>query len=51
MQHFGKIGTGDLVLLQQEIEGAEKEKQDKMQKGEEGGGLAREEQGGSPLGE
>jgi len=38
LQHFGKIGTGDLILLQQEIELAiEKEKQEreKIQKGEE----------------
>lgn len=38
LQHFGKIGTGDLILLQQEIEQAvEKDKQDreKIQKGEE----------------
>jgi THO complex subunit 1 len=38
LQYFGKIGTGDLTLLQQEIElGIEKEKQEreKAQKGEE----------------
>ena len=41
LQHFGKIGTGDLILLQQEIEqGIEKEKLDreKIQKGEEPSG-------------
>jgi THO complex subunit 1 len=38
LQYFGKIGTGDLILLQYEIEqGAEKDKLDreKIQKGEE----------------
>lgn len=38
LQHFGKIGTGDVILLQQEIDAAiDKEKQDreKAQKGEE----------------
>ena len=64
LQHFGKIGTGDLILLQQEIEqGIEKDKLDreKMQKGEEpssGGSVlgtaasatgAGDEQGASPL--
>ena len=27
MQHFGKIGTGDIILLQQEIENAKVEKE------------------------
>lgn len=58
LQHFGKIGTGDVILLQQEIEAAaEKEKQDreKIQKGEEPSNLdagttgAAEERGASPL--
>lgn len=58
LQHFGKIGTGDLILLQQEIELAiEKEKQEreKIQKGEESssgtsnlGVIAREEGVASP---
>ena len=27
MQHFGKIGTGDIILLQQEIENAKVDKE------------------------
>lgn len=64
LQHFGKIGTGDLILLQHEIEqGIEKETLDreKIQKGEEpssgGSGLGiaasatgtGDEHGASPL--
>lgn len=64
LQYFGKIGTGDLILLQYEIEqGTEKEKQEreKNQKDEEpsSGGIglgiiasatgAGEEHGASPL--
>lgn len=61
LQYFGKIGTGDLILLQYEIEqGIEKEKQEreKIQKDEEplSGGIglasatgAGEEHGASPL--
>lgn len=59
LQHFGKIGTGDVILLQQEIDAAaEKEKQDreKASKGEElaatldvGTTRASEDWGASPL--
>ncbi|KAF7969000.1 hypothetical protein HWV62_28664 [Athelia sp. TMB] len=59
LQHFGKIGTGDVILLQQQIDDAatkEKEDREKVQKGEEltatldvGASRASEDRGASPL--
>lgn len=49
MQHFNKIGTGDIILLAQEIE-AEKEREKEREKREEKGQKT-EEIGGGPGGE
>ncbi|KAJ2918375.1 hypothetical protein MD484_g2029, partial [Candolleomyces efflorescens] len=37
LQHFGKIGTGDIELLAQEIENEKKRESERVQKGEAGG--------------
>ena len=37
LQHFGKIGTGDLELLAQEIETEKKRESERVQKGEAAG--------------
>jgi hypothetical protein len=39
LQHFGKIGTGDIVLLAEEIE-KEKRERDKVQRGEDASSMA-----------
>lgn len=50
LQHFGKIGTGDVLLLAQEIEKEEAEKERALQGEVSNTEIVKDERGTSPVG-